>query len=167
VSRTIRVAACTALINLSAKESASLNRTYLIVPLVSLAAFTGYYVYWKAQPTAPAPIEAKSRDDYAGRDGKKEAEAELATGKLVVIETGPGVSWDAERREIALTNYGVELRRIDGPATETFARYVDAFNRVMRPKVLSKHGRGFFDTLHQEAIALQDARRARKDSRGR
>lgn len=133
---------------------------YLIAPLVSLVLFGGYYVYWKTQAPGPRAVRAQPADPYAGRDGKKEAEADLAAGRLVLIESGPPVSWDRERIEIARTQYGVELRRLDA-TTEAAARYVDAFNRVMRPAVAARHGRGFHDQLHREAIAAQAARSAR------
>ena len=139
-----------------------MKQNYLIAPLIGMAAFVGYYFYAKSQPPTPSRMESKVVDEYAGRDGKKEAESLLATEKLVLIESGPAVSWDAERREIARTKYGVELRRVEGISTEGFARYVDAFNRVMRSQILARQGRGFFDALHQEAIALHESRSAKK-----
>ncbi|MBL9212088.1 MAG: hypothetical protein JNL92_16640 [Opitutaceae bacterium] len=132
---------------------------YLVGPLLCLAVFGGYYVYWKANAPAPAPVGARVTDAYAARDGAKEAEAELAAGRLALIESGARVGWDAERREIARTQYGVELRPVEEMTTEAQARYVDRFNRVMRPAIIARHGRGFFDRLHQEAIALQAARK--------
>jgi len=133
---------------------------YLVGPLIGMAMFVAYYLFWQSQPHAPARTEARAVDGYLARDGKKEAEAEVAAGRLVLLETGPEISWDAERREIARTRYAVELRRLEAAPTEGFARYVEAFNRVMRPKVLAQHGRGFFDTLHREAIALRESRGA-------
>ena len=138
-----------------------MKQNYLVVPLISMAAFVGYYVYWRSQPQAPRQVESKVVDGYANRDGKKEAESLLATEKLALIESGPAVSWDPERREIARTKYGVELRRLEG-STEAFVRYVESFNRVMRPQVITRHGRGFFDTLHKEAISLHEVRAASK-----
>lgn len=131
---------------------------YLIGPLIGMAAFFAYYLFWQAQPHAPARVEARVVDAYLARDGKKEAEREVTSGRLVLIETGPEISWDAERREIARTQYGVELRRLEAAPTEGFARYVEGFNRTMRPKILAQHDRSFFDTLHREALALQAAR---------
>lgn len=139
-----------------------MKQNYLIAPIIFMAAFVGYYFYWKSQPQAPRQIESKRVDEYASRDGRKEAEALLAAEKLVLIESGPRVSWDEERREIALSKYGVELRRLDDLATEGFARYVDAFNRVMRPQVIARHGRGFSDALHREAISLHETRAGKK-----
>ena len=139
-----------------------MKQNYLIAPLIGMAAFVGYYFYWKSQPPVTRPTAAQTADGYAQRDGKKEAESLLAAGKLALIESGAAVGWDAERREIAQTKYGVELRRLDAPATEGFAKYSDAFNRVMRPQVLARHGRGFFEALHREAIALQETRGTKK-----
>ena len=135
---------------------------YLIGPLLGLAVFGGYYIYWKAHAPAPSPVGARVVDAFAARDGRKEAETELAAGNLVLLESGAGVGWDAERGEIARTQYGVELRRVEEMTTEAEARYVDRFNRVMRPAIVARHGRGFFDRLHQEAIALQAARKSGK-----
>lgn len=130
-----------------------MNRTYLVVPIVSMLVFVGFFLYSQKHPT-PRRMETKATEEFASRDGKKEAEAELANGKLVLIETGPAVGWDRERRAIAGTKYGVEIRRLDGTATESLARYVDAFNRVMRPAILTRHGRGFLDQLHRDALAV-------------
>jgi hypothetical protein len=140
---------------------APMKQNYLIAPLITMAAFAGYYAYWKSQPHPTQPVESRPADPYATRDGKAEAEALIASGKLVFLESGPGVSWDAERREIARTKYGIELRRVEG-ATEGFVRYLEAFNRVMRPQISSRFGRGFFNTLHEEAIALHEARASKK-----
>src|SRR4051812_21353831 len=115
-----------------------MNRTYLVVPVVGMAAFVSYYFYSQSHAPAPTQVQAKAADEYASRDGKKEAEAELAAGKLTMIETGAAVGWDRERREIALSKCGVELRRLGDVSTEGFARYVDAFNRVMRPAIVAK-----------------------------
>lgn len=139
-----------------------MNRTYLVVPLLGMLSFAGFYFYSQRHAPAPAPVAVKAVDEYASRDGKQEAQAELAAGTLALIETGAAVSWDPERREIARTKYGVELRRPAEAATEGFARYMDAFNRVMRPAIVAKHGRGFFDELHREAIALAESRQAGK-----
>ncbi len=136
----------------------SLKQNYLVAPLVCMAGFVCFYIYWKSQPQSPRYSESKSVDPYAKRDGKKEAEAMLASEKLVLIESGPKVGWDAERREIALSKYGVDLRRLDDSTTEPAARYIDSFNRVMKSEILARHGRGFFDGLHQEAIALHETR---------
>ena len=139
-----------------------MNRTYLVVPLVSMAMFAGYFIYSRSHPAPPRQVETKAADPYLERDGKKEAGAEIAAGKLGFIETGLGVSWEAERREIAASKYGVELRRVTEVTSEAFARYINSYNRVMRPKILERHGRGFFETLHQEAIALMESRRSGK-----
>jgi hypothetical protein len=139
-----------------------MNRTYLVVPIVGMLAFVSYYFYTQARAPAPRQIESKAVDEYTNRDGKKEAEGELAAGKLVLIETGPSVGWDRERREIAQSKYGLELRRLGDSATEGFARYVDSYNRVMRPAIFSRYGRGIFDELHREAIALMESRRGEK-----
>jgi hypothetical protein len=136
-----------------------MNRTYLVVPLIGMLCFAGFYFYSRSHAPAAAPSATKPIDAYAARDGKQEAQAELAAGKLALIETGPAVSWDAERREIASSKYGVELRRPGDFTTEGFARYMDAFNRVMKPAIVAKHGRGFFDELHREAIALAESRK--------
>jgi hypothetical protein len=130
---------------------------YLIAPLITLGAFVGYYFYWKSQSHPTQQVVAKVVDEYAVRDGKAEAEAELAGGRLAFLETGPKVSWDAERRAIARTKYGIELRHLEG-STESFVRYIESFNRVMRPQIVSRHGRGFFDALHKEAIMAHEAR---------
>ncbi len=139
-----------------------MKQNYLIAPLIGMAMFVGYYFHWKSQQQAAPPPASRAADPFATRDGRKEALSLLADGKLALIESGPAVGWDAERREIALRKYHVELRRMEEHATEGFARYVDAFNRMMRPQVLVRHGRGFFDALHQEAIALHESRAAKK-----
>ena len=140
-----------------------MKQNYLVAPLIGIIAFVGYYFYWKSHPQPSRHVESRSIDAYAARDGKQEAQSALAADKLVLIESGPAVGWDAERREIARTKYGVELRRLEDVSTEGFARYVDAFNRVMRPQILARHGRSFFDTLHKEAIALHESRASKKD----
>jgi hypothetical protein len=134
-----------------------MKQNYLVAPLICMAAFVGYFFYYQSQPKPPKAGETRKADAFADRDGRKEGEAEFAAGKLVLIESGPQVSWDGERRAIAREKYGVELRRVESSGTESDARYVDAFNRVMRPKVIERHGRGFFEALHQEAIALHSA----------
>lgn len=139
-----------------------MNRTYLIVPIVGIAAFIGYSIRWKAHAPANPPAVTKAVDPYADRNGRKEAEAEFAAGKLVLIEASTPVSWDRERREVAQQKFGLELRRAPEPSTEASAKYVDTFNRFMRPRIVARHGRSVFDTIHQEAIALMESRRAQE-----
>lgn len=136
-----------------------MNRTYLIVPIVGIAAFIGYSVYWKAHGPANPPAITKAADPYVDRNGRKEAEAEFTAGKLVLIEASAPVSWDKERHEIAQRKFGLELRRAPEPSTEASAKYVDTFNRFMRPRIIARHGRNVFDVIHQEAIALNESRR--------
>lgn len=136
-----------------------MNRTYLVVPIVGVAAFIGYSVYWKTHTPAAPPALTRTADPYAERNGRKEAEAEFAAGKLALIEASAPVSWDRERREIAQRSYGIDLRRAPEPVTEASAKYVDTFNRFMRPRIIARHGRGVFDTIHQDAIALMESRR--------
>lgn len=81
----------------------------------------------------------------------------------MLIESAPPVSWNQERQEIALAKYGIELRAPAGVTTEAFARYADAYNRVMRPKIISRYGRGVFDAIHREAIALKQTRTSQPD----
>ena len=53
---------------------------YIIGPLVCMVAFGGYYVYWKTRPHAARAGQVQTADEYAGRDGTKEAQAEFAAG---------------------------------------------------------------------------------------
>lgn len=50
-----------------------MNRAYLVVPIVGLAAFAAYFVHWKTNsPPADRP-EVRLVDAYADRDGREEA----------------------------------------------------------------------------------------------
>jgi len=139
-----------------------MRRLYVLIPLVAMVAFFSYYAHWNAAAALrPLPHE-RSGDRYFGRDGAREAGAALARGKLVYLEYGLAVPWEAERREVARKQFGIECRSIAGCViTDSLQKFATAYNAVMEAAIVSRFGPHVFDVVNREGQALLEARWAK------
>ncbi|MBC7368267.1 MAG: hypothetical protein H7343_15885 [Undibacterium sp.] len=138
---------------------------YILIPLLATTASVGYFFHWRSAQVTQHRASVLVVDEYAGRDGKKEAEADAAAGKLVILEYGLYLPWDAERREVALKKFGVEYRPLAGcMVTEPLTKYVAAYNGVMEPKIASRFGPDVFDTANREGLALLESRWSKREA---
>lgn len=94
-------------------------------------------------------------DAFANRDGKREAERELAGGKLVVVLCGLPTDWFHEYCQIMRTRYEIEVRVIAGcMLTAPIRNYASSYNEVMEKRIRALYGDDVFEKVEAEAKVL-------------
>jgi hypothetical protein len=94
-------------------------------------------------------------DEWAGRDGEKEAYADLGRGKLVVLEYGLYLPWDEERRAVMMSEYKVECRAVGGClVSPTLVEFAVPYNKVMKAQIVALYGDDVFDRASSAGRAL-------------
>jgi len=137
------------------------KRIYLVLPMVAVALFAVFYARWQTNEKSRASTTA--RDPYANRDGKSEAERELAGGKLVVVRCGLPEDWFREYCQILRTRYEIEVRVIAGCMLTTPIRnYASSFNEVMDKRIKALFGDDVFKKAEGEAKVLFEQRGTEK-----
>ena len=132
---------------------------YIIIPVVVAAAIVGYATYAPTLAKVRQEKTASADDPFVGRDGKKEAEVDLAGGKLVILEYGMYPPWDKERREVARARFELEIRPLAGCViTKPLVTFVDAYNRVMAQEIESRFGSDVLDRIDREGRAILEER---------
>jgi hypothetical protein len=129
--------------------------------MLAVAVFAVVYARWQANEKSRASTAA--RDPYANRDGKSEAERELAGGKLVVVRCGLPEDWFREYCQILRTRYEIEVRVIAGCMLTTPLRnYASSYNEVMDKRIKSVFGDDVFKKAEAEAKVLFEQRGTEK-----
>ncbi len=144
-----------------------MKRIYFILPCLALTAFAGYFRHWETGFDARKTGYAKDDflDPYRHRDGRKDAEADIAHGKLRIVSYGLPVHWAPEYREIMQRDYGVEVDSIAGCVVSgDLVKYAAAYNEVMQARILARHGKQVFDDAVAKAEALYAERHQPKPS---
>jgi len=133
------------------------KRIYLVLPAVAVALFAVFYARWQANEKSRAL--ATTRDPYANRDGKSEAERELAGGKLVMVRCGLPEDWFPEYCRVSRTTYEIEVRVIaDCRLTTSLRNYASSYNEVMEKRIKALYGSDVFKKIEAEAKVLFEQR---------
>ena len=137
-----------------------MKRIYFLLPCLAVAAFAGYYRQWETARDEPATYCREDfTDPYRHRDGRKEAESDLAHGKLRVVSFGLPAHWSGEYREILLHDYHIEHHAIAGcVVSEGILRYAAAYNQVMAQRIQALYGTHVFDDAAAKAATLYTER---------
>ena len=100
-------------------------------------------------------ILLKTQEEAGYIQGKKDAEEELAAGKLALETMGLApVSRNAVMDNLR-ENYGIELRAVAGCiVSPTITGHARGFNEVMTVQIEKRHGAGVMEKVENEAIAL-------------
>ncbi|RXK55331.1 hypothetical protein ESB00_05380 [Oleiharenicola lentus] len=129
-----------------------MKRKLWLIPLLGLAAFAIYYQHWNTLQAAPrchsrcTDPTAAPVDEFAHRDGRKEATADLRRGRLTILTYGLPAPWSLALMEVLHRDHGIELRTVAGCiVTKGQMRYVDEYNEVMERHLTAIHGEAFFD----------------------
>jgi len=139
----------------------------LVVPLLSVSAFAGYYHYWSSTQQREMiarkyPGLDQPYGEYRHRDARRDAEDDFARGHPRILTYGLPVPWTREYGEILLRDYGVELKTVAGCVVSApLVEYVAAYNETIESHLTSVHGPGLFEKAHTEAQALQAERHKR------
>ena len=140
-------------------------RIAIAISLVALGGIAAGYAHWTSKSVfAPTAREA-SGDPFVGRDGRKEAQAALSRGKLIVLEYGLYLPWDEERREFARSNFGIEYRLLGGcVVTEPLVQFTAAYNQMMQPAIIARFGADVFEVVDREGKALHEQHQTKKEA---
>jgi hypothetical protein len=139
-----------------------MNRTYVIFPLLGLAAFAAVYRQWEAEQcfglknaqrlAATTDYAWSPFEEYKHRDGAKEARADLKDGKLALCTYGLPVEWAQYYRAILAAKYGVQTRVLAGcVVSQELCRYAADYNTVMEKEIVRRFGADVFDRTANEA----------------
>lgn len=118
-----------------------MKRTLLLIPCLGLSAFGGYYQHWNTAYTTR--LENIARDpliSYNYRDGRAEAEADLASGKKRLLTYGNQPAEAAEYRDVLERVYRVRHESVTADPTLEVKRYVAAYNAVMERSIMATFG---------------------------
>ncbi len=134
-----------------------------LVPCVGVVAFAGYYHHWDARHAEEifsCPTIARDPfEEYAHRDGRREAEADLVRGMPKLLGYGLPARWTLEYAEILKRDYGVEERAVAGcVVTESIHNYVGAYNEVIVRDLKNRFGSDCMEVAVKKAMALYDER---------
>ena len=144
-----------------------MKRLLIVIPLLGVTAFAGYYHYWNSihhGESIPCrlPRAAGVDDEYRHRNGKRDAASDIARGHPRILTYGLPVHWIGEYGEILKRNYGVELEAVAGCVVSTpLTDYVAAYNKTMEAHLISLHGPDLFDKASAEAEKLYAERHPR------
>ncbi len=142
-----------------------MKRRLWLIPLLGLAAFAIYYQHWNTLQAAPrcrsrCPDPAAAPfNEYANRDGRQEAEADLRRGRLTILTYGLQAPWSLALMEGLHRDHGIELRAVAGcVVTKEQMRYVEEYNEVMERHLVAIHGEAFFDQEVRKARVIHAER---------
>ena len=115
-----------------------MKRTAVILAAILVVCVAGAMLEWSR--VAPVVAEQQEIDSYEHRDGKKEAEADIAKGTPKWKVYGRVSEYDV-RKVIAKEKLGLELDWFAGClATEAIERYAFDYNSTIRPHLVAIHG---------------------------
>ncbi|HZP59544.1 MAG TPA: hypothetical protein VFB27_04410 [Opitutaceae bacterium] len=141
-----------------------MKRAYIVGLLVLGLSAVIFYVQWstreKERAARQAVIDHLKGKEYLDRDGKKEAQDDIARGtpklKLYGLEVG---DFD-ERAAVFRRRLGVELDPIAGCiVSDPLVKYADAYNAEVRRFLAAKFGPNAFDDVERESLRLWESKK--------
>ena len=144
-----------------------------LLSLAGVAAFAGYYRHWSSHhdlplclTPQPAAIGPAFQDEFAGRDGRVDAEDDFLNGKLAILSYGLPVAWSADYAALLRRKHEIELRAVAGcMVSQRLVEYVAAYNEVMERHIRTIHGPDVFTLAQRDARFAYETRRSRQQVR--
>lgn len=118
-----------------------MKRTLLVIPFLGLSAFGGYYHHWNSEYVAR--IDEIAREPlaiYNYRDGRTDAEADLAQGKRRLFVHGSPPPDQREYSGLLEQIYRVKVESITLNPTLEVKRYAAAYNAIMEQDLAATFG---------------------------
>jgi hypothetical protein len=144
-----------------------MKRLVLVIPLLAVSAFAGYYHYWnstaqKEMIGCTLPRLEEPYGEYRHRNARRDADDDFMHGHPRILTFGLPAPWTHEYGEILRRDYGVELETVAGCVVSTpLVDYVTAYNETIEGYLASVHGPDLFEKAHAEARALYNERHKR------
>lgn len=115
-----------------------MKRAPIIIAAIFVACVAGVMVEWSNRLSLSA--EQEKFESYQHRDGKKEAETDIATGAPKWKVYGRVSEYDI-RKTLLKEKLGLELDWFEGcMVSEAIERYTFDYNATIRPYLVSVHG---------------------------
>lgn len=132
-----------------------MKRAVFYVPLSVLFIGAALYVVWEGVALSRLNT-SQSRtltDPFAGRDGRKEAEADLARGHPRYKEYGFGAGMKRDWPNVLQVRFAVEVEPIaDCVVSAALLKYVESYNATIEAHIAKKYGPGLFEAARQESL---------------
>jgi hypothetical protein len=150
---------------------------YVIVPLALLTGFALAYVPLSAKKKEDAAAEKErvsmrenqakldvsNGKEFVGRDGKKEAEADISRGAPKLFLYGKTRGDIEERTAIFKQRFGVELDPLAGCiVSEPLVAFAGAYNAAIRSHIAAKFGATAFEEAEREAMRIWEAKKKKE-----
>jgi hypothetical protein len=139
-----------------------------------LAGFAAVYFPWSAKKEQylaaereravaranQAKLDFYSGKAFVGRDGKKEAEADISSGKPKLFLYGKARADFDERTAIFKERFGVELDPLAGCiVSDPLVSFADAYNAVIQNHIAAMFGATAFEDADREALRRWEAKK--------
>lgn len=151
-----------------------MKHSYIIVPVLLTLCFAGY-ASWSAKEKEEsvaraqaqamqarrAAIEAMdSGAEFVGRDGKREAEADILRGVPKLLLYGKTRADIAERSALFKQRFGLTIDPLAGClVSEPLVAFATAYNAVIQNYLAAKFGPTAFEEADREAMKTWEAKR--------
>jgi hypothetical protein len=150
---------------------------YVVVPLLLFAGFFTVYALSSSNKKEEAVAEKElaaararqEKEDYysgrvfVGRDGKKEAEADISRGAPKLFLYGKTRGDIAERTAIFKHRFGVELDALAGCiVSKPLVSFATDYNAAIRSHIAAKFGATAFEEADREAMRMWEAKRKKE-----
>jgi hypothetical protein len=147
---------------------------YIVTPVVLTLCFAGY-TFWYSKGKERAAVRVReeavgarnaaidavySGEAFVGRNGKKEAQADISRGAPKLFLYGKTRADIEERTVLLKQRFGVTLDPLAGCiVSEPLVTFADSYNAEVRGFIAAKFGPTAFDDLDREALAFWESKR--------
>jgi hypothetical protein len=116
------------------------------------------------QESSPMPDLFGDGDPRAAyRDGRAEAQKDIASGKIILKSYGLPVPWSEAYRSNLLSQYQIVSRPVAGCAvTKTLVERVKGYNEIAKAEIERRYGTGVVQRVAREAELAWQRRQTNK-----
>jgi len=130
-----------------------------VVSLVLGICFVGFCWQWFSKENERAFRDQFEGKEFVGRDGKKEAEADIASGNLRLKPYGKERAGFVKWRALCRERLGVSIDPLAGCfVNKPLVEYADAYNAEVRRFIAEKFGPTVFEEIDNEAMRFPEAK---------
>jgi hypothetical protein len=155
-----------------------MKRVHMLVPIVLTACFSGYACWWsKAEDkriasTREATVLAEKAekdafyngDEFKGRDGRKEAQSDIARQAPKLLLYGRAAADVAERAAILKDRLGITVNSLAGCiVSPPLTRFADNYNSEVRQFIAAKFGPNALEQVERDATQRWQTARQKGD----
>lgn len=119
-----------------------MKRIILLIPLLGLTAFGGYYRHWDSELKSRLAVDARDPlARYARRDGGADAAEDIARGHRRLLTCGEPAAAEKEYHGLLNRIYRIEVESLTAaPPAAFLERYAADYNAVMTREIAATYG---------------------------